>query len=196
MSVLNIDLNKLIKVGINLDSYLLLYCLNINNKDLINNYVNNCGKLSTENIDFLVEMDYILNNGKIGDKYSFENLSLSNKSINLFFNNVDNWIQLWFDLWPKGVKSGGYLIKADMISCLKKMKKFIEINPQYSKGIIITATKKYLSDMKKDNYAYCKLASYFINKDGNSVLSGLCEQLYDSITNGKDEVGEYKEERL
>lgn len=96
--------------------------------------------------------------------------------------DVVNWIEEWFNLWPKGIKSGGYYIRTDIGSCLRKMTDFVKDNPQYNKNIILSATKNYLSDRSKQRYLYTKLAPYFIKKDGVSLLDGFCQAIMDSDT--------------
>lgn len=120
--------------------------------------------------------------------YTVNNLQLTQKFFDEFYpkkEGVEEWIDDWYELFPKGVKSGGLPVKTDKPDCLKKMIKFCKEYPEYTKGIIMTATQKYLIEMKNKNWAYCKLAPYLIYKDGMSMLSGLCQGVYENVNSGE-----------
>ncbi len=95
---------------------------------------------------------------------------------------VAKWIESWCEIFPKGVKSGGYYVKSNAQDCLKKMIKFIKVR-KYSKEQIFQATKNYIDRKAKENYAYMMRADYFIEKDGVSALASECENI-----NVKEEV--------
>lgn len=86
------------------------------------------------------------------------------------------WIEEWCNLWPKGVKSGGYYIRSNSQDCLKKMIKFIKLR-KYSKEVIMKATKNYIDRKARENYAYMMKAEYFIEKDGMSPLATEIENI-------------------
>lgn len=99
----------------------------------------------------------------------------------------EEFIDKYYNLFPIGVKSGGYPVRSGRSNCTKKMKKFIQDNPQFTRAIIITATMNYLTDRKRQNYAYCKLAHYFISKDGDSMLEGWCEAVLNGLKEDNQE---------
>lgn len=85
------------------------------------------------------------------------------------------WIDEWLDLFPKGVKSGGKLVRSDRTGCLKKMIKFIK-DYKYSKDTIIGATRQYIEERRRDGWKYIRCAVYIIEKLGaGSDLAALCE---------------------
>jgi hypothetical protein len=89
-----------------------------------------------------------------------------------------DWIDEWLELFPKGVKSGGKLLRSDRVGCLKKMQKFLQDNKKYSKDIIMNATKNYIEERREEDFNYTKCATYFINKEGQgSELAARCENL-------------------
>jgi len=181
---IEVDVSKLIKEKLDFESYCFLYLLHNNKQDLIINY-SKLNKFRTEALDNLVKQGYIHNSEK-GDKYKLSKITMSSKFKDLFLTEaqkegVSAWIDQWYDLFPKGAKSGGYAIRTDKPGCLKKLEKFVNNNPTYTKGIIIAATKKYIETMKNKNYSYMKLAPYYIEKDGVSMLAGDCEQLLHSV---------------
>lgn len=91
------------------------------------------------------------------------------------------WIQEYRDLFPIGVKSGGFPVRGDLKGCTKKMERFLEDYPEYDKEIILKATKSYVDKKRLENYAYMQLAHYFIKKDDISSLAAECENLRESI---------------
>jgi hypothetical protein len=94
----------------------------------------------------------------------------------------------WFDLWPKGVKSGGYYVKTDSNGCKTKLTKFIKRNPQYTKEIIMQATERYLFVKSLDGYDYTTLAPNFIEKNGVSMLAGECEDILNNVKTSEPEI--------
>jgi hypothetical protein len=66
------------------------------------------------------------------------------------------------------------------------MHKFLLDNSEFTKDIILEATKNYIEDMKSKNYAMMKLAPNFIYKDGISMLSGSCEAYVQGVNNNQD----------
>lgn len=100
---------------------------------------------------------------------------------------VRDWFDQWWELWPKGVESGGYPLRSSKSGALRKMIDFSKDHPLFTKAIIITATMNYLIKMKRVNYSYCKLAPYFIMKDGISMLEGYCEQVSEGIKEGREQ---------
>ena len=86
-------------------------------------------------------------------------------------------IKEWLELFPKGVKTGGKLLRSDAKGCLTKMKTFMK-NYKYSWDEIMKATKAYLSEREKDDYQYTRAAIYFIGKHGQgSDLADWCEKI-------------------
>lgn len=185
MNKFEIDVERLIKLKMSVEAFTLLWCMRYGKEDLLSKYILECGRLSTEFLDKLVQQEYIKAEKDSAGKYYLTTLSITDKAKALFpeLNQVVDWIDQWFECWPKGVKSGGFYVKTDKNICLKKMEKFCKEHPQYSKGIIIGATKKYLDSVKIKNYEYCKLAPYFIYKDGMSMLEGYCADLLNSVGN-------------
>tara|TARA_R110000803_G_scaffold71102_4_gene134180 strand:+ start:19137 stop:19754 length:618 start_codon:yes stop_codon:yes gene_type:complete len=98
---------------------------------------------------------------------------------------VDQWISEWRDLFPMKIKTGGYPVRGTKQGCIKKMKSFIKANPGVTKEMIFKATKRYLEERRQTGYAYMKMADYFINKDGASMLETYIEIDYLRKQEGK-----------
>lgn len=162
---LNINLKKYIASKLSLNEFVLLQC--IYNKDykeaaLIQGIENiNLSKLETE---LWIKITGL----------GIEDIFPRQKMLDLFQTKdeqeVDLWIEQWLELFPKGVKSGGYYVKSNKEDCLKKMIKFLKIR-KYTKKQIFEATQNYIDRKAKENYSYMMKAEYFIEKDGVSTLA-------------------------
>ena len=162
---LNINLKKYIASGLSLNEFILLQC--IYNKD----YKEASLIQGIEKIDLskLEEELWIKITG-----LSIEEIFPRQKMFDLFQTKDEQevvlWIEQWLELFPKGVKSGGYYIKSNKEDCLKKMIKFLKVR-KYTKKQIFEATKNYVDRKAKENYAYMMKAEYFIEKDNISALA-------------------------
>lgn len=103
-------------------------------------------------------------------------------------NDVESWIDEWIDIFPRGLKSGGRLLRGDKISCLRKMRVFIKEYP-YTREVILQATRNYIESKRSEGFAYTRCAVYFIYRiDGSradkiSDLASWCDQ---AIHEGSD----------
>jgi hypothetical protein len=107
-------------------------------------------------------------------------------------DDVESWIDEWIDIFPRGVKSGGRLIRSDKPSCIRKMKVFLR-EYEYTKEIILQATRNYIESKRNDNFAYTRCAVYFIFRvdtsraDKVSDLASWCDQ---ALHEGNEPKGE------
>lgn len=83
------------------------------------------------------------------------------------------------DLWPAGIKSGGYYVKSGISTISGKLRKFLKSFPQYSPEDILNATRRYVEESRRDNYQFMKIAEHFIYKGESSVLETYCEVVKD-----------------
>lgn len=97
---------------------------------------------------------------------------------------VTDLVDQYRDLFPKGTNRDGYPYKGDKQGCVKKMNRFIKLNPEFTPDVILQATQKYINEKRKDNFNYMHLAHYFIEKNGVSALSAFCEQILEGGDNG------------
>jgi hypothetical protein len=97
-------------------------------------------------------------------------------------NSPESWIDEWLDIFPRGVKSGGKLIRSDKAGCIRKMKVFLREYP-YNKDVIMRATKAYIRHKAEHQFAYTTCAIYFIYRVENmggaksSDLAAWCDQI-------------------
>lgn len=118
-------------------------------------------------------------------KAMFESLE-KDKTNKLIKLDLKKFVDEYRELFPKGNNYNGYPYRGDRQGCLKKMARFIKLNPDYTPEIIIAATNKYINEKKKDNYDFMHLAHYFIEKNGVSLLGSFCEHILDSGESEKD----------
>jgi len=103
-------------------------------------------------------------------------------------DKVPEWIADWRALFPMGVKTGGYSVRGTRSGCTKKMKKFMRNNPDVTKEQVFAATKKYIADKQMVQFAYMKLADYFIEKEGASLLEEYVENIKQGKTSEQNEL--------
>lgn len=168
---------ELIKSRLTFDMHLILNTLKEGSYDLFNEY-NKIKPISQSVYQWLHREDYIKSSISKHELYTINNIELSLGGLELFKEDVDGWIKEWRELWPKGVTSGGYPVRSDLPGITKKMKAFLR-KTNYSKEEIILATKLYLKERYENNWSYMKLAGYFIEKDGESILSSFCDRIRD-----------------
>lgn len=182
--VISISLQKVINYGISVEQYVFVFLIYKQQRWKLGKYITFANIDSTELALSLLELGYI-KQSKEGDNYSLNNLDATEDFVAICTGTkepevLENWISEWYDLWPTGIKSGGYYLRTDKKGVLRKMKTFLVYYPQYSKKIVMEATKNYLNDQSLGGYSYTKLAPYFIEKDGMSVLAGECENIEDN----------------
>ena len=207
-NLLNLNqIQKIIKScqsnNIDFQAYVLLYGLHTDNMDLVCDYhdvepytpyiINNLVHqglltkiLSTDSKVGLE--DLYANNLKLTQLGSliFKDSIISAPSNEKLFTYKVTWIEEYYELFPKGIKSGGFYVRSSIQDCSNKMFKFLNDNPQFTKDIILAATKNYIKDCEARNYDKMKLAPYFIIKDGTSMLSGYCEAYVQGINDNQD----------
>lgn len=80
------------------------------------------------------------------------------------------------EMFPKGIKSGGYPIRSNVYDIADKLKKFMKKH-NYSSEIILKATSQYLKRKEAEGWNFTQIAVYFIEKNGMSTLASECEGL-------------------
>lgn len=111
-------------------------------------------------------------------KQTDDDIILRDKGTRLFGTSADtllDFVRKYRDLFPKGVRTGGYLVRADEAGVAEKMRKFLKVH-KYTEEEILEATRRYVEERRQDGWKYMKTASYFIYKDGQSALASFCEQ--------------------
>ena len=169
---MEVDINLLVETNLTPDEYVFLYYL---------------AKGQMYSVNLVPDYDKL---EKAGFIKQGERIHIRKRGIDLIDNKIpvpekivkseddpSQWIDEWRDLFPKGVKTAGYSIRGTRGGCIKKMKRFIKNNKQVTKEQIFNATKLYIEEKKRVRYAYMRIADYFIEKEGGSLLESYIEQL-------------------
>lgn len=184
---IEIDLEELEKLEITPNQY--VYALLIS-KGLKPNFMGimqsqNDEKLVIKDLFKLWQKDYI--SKEIEDVYTFD---FDNIKVNIFNNkkeknydgSFDSFCEKFYEMFPKGVKSGGYPVRSGIEGVKSKLKKFVKQYKHYDYETIIKATKNYINECERNGFQYMKTAQYFIFKDDTSTLESYCEK----VKNGED----------
>ena len=124
---------------------------------------------------------------KITDTFEFVLLEKGEK---IFGKKLDTILELAKeirDLFPSGVRSGGYLVKSSEIDIADKLKKFFKKH-KYTHEQVIEATKRYIEGKRNANWNYIQQAQYFIEKNGVSNLASECGNLNENSIDVKTNI--------
>lgn len=166
---MELDERKLISSGLNPTMYVTLYAI-YRKKENIIQYIKNL-QIFERVIESLEKSGYV----KIIGPDKTKDFILRKKAISLLGeNDVSEWYEEWRNLFPKGINAGGYHYRGNKGEILKKLSKFVENNPEYTKEQIMQATSNYINRMMRSG-SYMMLAHYFIDKKdvGSSLLTEL-----------------------
>jgi len=81
------------------------------------------------------------------------------------------------DLFPVGVKSGGYPVRSSVVDIADKLRKFFKKHKSYTQEQVLEATTKYVNRKRGEGYSYMQKAVFFIEKDGMSTLASEIDSL-------------------
>ncbi len=139
-------------------------------------------------IDYLLDREFIFchNPEQIGVLSNYR-LHVKKKKSNKVADDSDweKFVDQFYELWPKGVKSGGYAVRSGKDSCSSKLKTFLKEHKEYTPLIVLAATENYIQRCKQNNYQFMRLAPYFITKDGISTLQTCCEDVLKGVNYDK-----------
>jgi len=150
-------ISRVVDLRISIEMYYILWTIFNKEFDKYEQYIDN-HPIGSEVIQYLHREGLIETDDP---DYSIESLMLTDISLDMFVSDdssVDSWITEWRDLWPKGVTSGGYPVRADLPSITKKMKAFIK-KYKKDKETIFRVTKDYLKDKQVQGWSYVKTAA-------------------------------------
>lgn len=115
----------------------------------------------------------------------------------IYSEDPDTWIDAWIDIFPRGIKSGGRLLRSDKPSCLRKMKVFMR-EYKYTKDEIFAGTHAYIRSKEQENFNYTRCAVYFIYRvegaraDKTSDLATWCDYAKDKQIDDKKDVSGFE----
>jgi len=177
---IDVTTEELIEYGLDIDQYILCMCLYSGETTTLINYYGSFGPIGIHKLEYLIERKLIRS---VSNSFSLSNLRLNEEIFLQILKRepIAKWISEWYDIWPKGVKSGGYYVRTDEKGCQAKMIKFMKRNPLFTKEIILEGTRRYIYQKSLGGYDYIMLAPNFIEKDGVSMLAGECENVLNEV---------------
>lgn len=98
---MEIDIDRIIESKLNLNGWLILYCLHSKNNSLLLNYIAAVGKIQTKVFDDLVKHEWLSFEGN-STEYTLDNISLTDKFSNVFYPKKSNALD--FDFCYKQLK--------------------------------------------------------------------------------------------
>lgn len=185
---IDVSIEQLISYNLDIEQYMLCLALYTGEEVEMRKYVDTFGAISRYKIEPLIERKLIRSVSTSSLAYSNLRLDEKNYLELLGKKPISAWMHDWFNLWPKGIKSGGYLIRTDENGCKTKLIRFMKHNPKYTEDIIIEATKRYLFQRSLDGYEYTKLAPNFVELHGVSMLAGECENILNNQVTEKPKI--------
>ena len=100
-------------------------------------------------------------------------LTISVWFVSLFGKKLDSLSELaerLINIYPQGVKSGGYPVRGSKVDVTDKLRKFFKKH-KYTHEQVIQATQKYVDRKREESWAYMQRLVYFIEKDNSSNLA-------------------------
>jgi hypothetical protein len=189
-----------------LEELFVIVCFNLNKIDLLKDYLSGRNGDQLTAYFQPLERKLLLKRLTNIDTFDWDNYELTDYAdtiyddcnVNLFDGDIeslvdgfkqttapkgvteDEFAKLVLDFqakFPTGIRNkGGESISSHPTDIAKKMKTFIT-KYKYNATTILAATDAYLGRMKRDGYAWCNAAHYFILKNGISKLAAECESL-------------------
>ncbi len=148
-----------------------IFSLNLISYKNYSNFVSNLYFNYDDLIQLLIDNNYI----RIIDDEIVVSEKLKNElNLKSIESEVEDWIEEWRELFPKGRNKSGYPYRGDKQGCINKMKKFVR-KYNYSKDIIFRATENYVAKLYSG--ILIKQAHFFIEKNGISDLAAEIEIL-------------------
>lgn len=166
--IINVDIDHLLKTCVSsevhdiISMYIYLQLLSENNHVYSNKFKEQL--ITDSTFEYLVAKGYV--------KDLDDSVILKEKGLKMFnkkIESIESWIEIYRKLFPA-------TYRGDKRGCTIKMKKFIKLH-KYNKQLILDSTELYLSEKKKENYAFLTQAHYFIEKNQSSMLASYCERI-------------------
>ena len=173
---MEINIGSLVKYDLTPDSYALMYSL-YNKVNIPFRHKAEIDNLESEGwIKRMENNDVILR--EKGNKLFEQETAIVLPSVEPI-TNFAILISDFRDLFPAGTQDAGRALKGSRAGCIRKMKKFLKDNPNYSEAHILDATAIYLGEFRRNqkDWRFAMNADYFIEKNGGSTLETYCEML-------------------
>ncbi len=101
----------------------------------------------------------------------------------------NNFVKELYNTFPVGITTGNMSVRSGFKDFSIKFEKFRKENRKYTDEVIKKAFELYVSRCKSNEYKFMKQIGYFVYKNNESVLEGVCEEVINNpemrIENGK-----------
>lgn len=181
------DFNKLIEfnnkhpdIGLNPHAFVVFNMLLSDDvsEEIIKDFIN-----SSDVIEMSSYTEVFQNNGLLkitGD--GFRDVSIRDLGLELIgqskSDDIIEFATKFRELFPKGIKSGGYPVRSSTVDIADKLRKFFKKH-KYTQEQVLEATKRYVERKGREGYSYMQQAHHFIEKFGVSNLAAECDNLKD-----------------
>lgn len=114
-------------------------------------------------------------------------------------DNQNDFAKELYNIFPEGITTGNLNVKSGFKDFSLKLDKFRkEHKSTYNDEVIKKAFLLYVDRCRKNNYQFMKQIGYFIYKNNESILEGICEEVVNKpdlvikdINNGESESSTY-----
>ena len=176
-----IDNEEILELGITPNQYFLAECINNKRKDLLEKLLRIDSEDKIKNDLYKLYIKGYLN-CELCEAYTFDFSKM--KVENLFKNsqkdkdNYNTFVKELYEIFPDKVVTGNLSVKSDFRGFSSKIDKFIKEHKSiYNNEVIKKAFELYVDRCKKNNYQFMKQIGYFVYKNNESVLEGVCEEV-------------------
>lgn len=144
--------SNIVKSKLSTDKYLILYCLNTNNKELLTNYVTECNSIDTVIFKQLEQEGYISIKNRPDGLIYYELLSVKEKGKLAFVNTVSPLPAGNFEdfrkFYPSKVSKSGRRLQGNLARCRKL---YTELLMETSHDILCKCAKAYHNEKLRSN---------------------------------------------
>ena len=176
-----INNEEILELGITPNQYFLAECINNKRKDLLEKLLRIDSEDKIKNDLYKLYIKGYLN-CELCEAYTFDFSKM--KVENLFKNsqkdkdNYNTFVKELYEIFPDKVVTGNLSVKSDFRGFSSKIDKFIKEHKSiYNNEVIKKAFELYVDRCKKNNYQFMKQIGYFVYKNNESVLEGVCEEV-------------------
>lgn len=217
----NIDIPRVLlgylgKYDYTIDDLVMVYLLHTNRKKHIVFYLAGRNDLQKTVLFSKFERKFLVEKLIKSEEFDLDNYKLTQTGIDLL-NNCRNYfstiseivdvmnspmtngdfeelVQNFIEIFPEKTRNGGNeVLRSNKLDVSKKMRQFIS-KYDFSKEVILGATRKYINIQSRTRYQYCSGAHYFIMKDGNSKLANECQAYLEGDKDEGDEFSSFTEQ--
>lgn len=206
---MEVDINRLIGLGLSIEEYMILYLLHNDNRDILDSYNNNIGFGEDRYLsDILEDLDikgYITNNEEgesvCTDKFSKEVLKIPQVNSNITFEEAFEQLREHYPTKVIGPNRGVRRLQSDIDRCKKLYKKIIidnygDIDIKKHQFILQCVDFEVIERKRGKNEAYWQLLPTYLNQRGWELVEEDVKKLMEKNGTIINTSEDYVEDRL